>query len=99
VSQKNIDPGSFPDDPSADAIRTAFIKTQENFTELYNFQKTQGVLSLNRIPQDGVIVNQPTGNVLLTLRMSQVQFQTSSLDLGVNTPGNSSFAVIIKIAI
>jgi hypothetical protein len=94
VSQKNIDPGSFPDDPSADAIRTAFIKTQENFTELYNFQRTQGVLSLNRIPQDGVIVNQPTGNVLLTLRMSQVQFQTSSLNLGVNTPGNSSFAVI-----
>jgi hypothetical protein len=94
VSQKNIDPGSFPDDPSADAIRTAFIKTQENFTELYNFQRTQGVLSLNRIPQDGVIVNQPTGNVLLTLRMSQVQFQTSSLDLGVNTPGNSSLAII-----
>ena len=94
MSQKNIDPGSFPDDPSADAIRTAFIKTQENFTELYNFQRTQGVLSLNRIPQDGVIVNQPTGNVLLTLRMSQVQFQTSSLDLGVNTPGNSSLAII-----
>ena len=94
MSQKNIDPGSFPDDPSADAIRTAFIKTQENFTELYNFQRTQGVLSLNRIPQDGVIVNQPTGNVSLTLRMSQVQFQTSSLDLGVNTPGNSSLAII-----
>jgi hypothetical protein len=94
VSQNNIDFGTFPNDPGADAIRTAFQKVQENFTELYNFQRTQGVLSLNRIPQDGVIVNQPTGNVLLTLRMSQVQFQTSSLGLGVNTPGNSSLAII-----
>jgi hypothetical protein len=94
VSQQNINIGTFPDDPNADAIRAAFTKTQENFTELYNFQRTQGVLSLNRIPQAGVIVNQPTGNVLLTLRMSQVQFQTSSLNLGVNAPDTSSFAVI-----
>ena len=31
MSQKNINIGSFPDDPSADAIRTAFEKAQENF--------------------------------------------------------------------
>ena len=33
--QKNINFGAFPDDPSADAIRTAFDKTQQNFTEVY----------------------------------------------------------------
>ncbi len=35
MAQRNIDFGTFPDDPDADAIRTAFQKTQENFTELF----------------------------------------------------------------
>ena len=30
MAQKNIDFGSYPDDPDADAIRTAFQKTQQN---------------------------------------------------------------------
>ena len=36
MSQKNIDFGAFPDDPTADQIREAFQKAQDNFTELYN---------------------------------------------------------------
>ena len=32
MAQKNIDFGTFPDDPNADAIRTAFSKVQDNFT-------------------------------------------------------------------
>ena len=35
MAQQNIDFGSFPDDPDADAIRTAFQKVQTNFNELY----------------------------------------------------------------
>ena len=34
MAQQNIDCGTFPDDPSADAIRTAFQKVQQNFTEI-----------------------------------------------------------------
>ena len=33
MAQQNIDFGAFPDDPSADAIRSAFQKVQENFDE------------------------------------------------------------------
>ena len=35
MAQQNIDFGTFPDDPDADAIRTAFQKVQNNFSELY----------------------------------------------------------------
>ena len=35
MSQQNIDFGTFPDDPDADAIRTAFQKVQNKFNELY----------------------------------------------------------------
>jgi len=34
MAQQNIDFGTFPDDPSADAIRTAFQKVQQNFNEI-----------------------------------------------------------------
>jgi hypothetical protein len=94
VSQKNIDFGTFPDDPNADAIRTAFQKVQENFTELYSFQRDQGVLSINRTPQPGVTVNSPTGNVLVTANISQVQIQSTSLGLGLNTPSEDMIATI-----
>ena len=35
MAQQTIDYGNFPDDADADAIRIAFQKTQNNFTELY----------------------------------------------------------------
>ena len=50
MAQRNIDFGAFPDDPDADAIRSAFQKTQENFTELFNRQFESGVTSINRTP-------------------------------------------------
>jgi hypothetical protein len=74
VSQKNINIGSFPDDPNADAIRTAFEKAQENFTELYTAQTVQGVQSINRTNQPGITVNSSTGNVF-----------SSSTICGINT--------------
>ena len=48
MAQRNIDFGSFPDDPSADAIRTAFQKVQENFTEVFAGLGDQAVSSINK---------------------------------------------------
>ena len=92
--QQNIDFGTFPDDPNADAIREAFRKTQENFDELYNFQRLEGVLSINRVIQPGITVNSPTGNVLITANIAQVQVRTSSLALGLNAPGTGLSATL-----
>lgn len=86
--QKNIDFGAFPDDPDADAIRTAFEKAQDNFTELYDFQEKLGVLSINRTKQPGITVNQPTGNVLLSADFYKLRVQTSTLNLGRNSPNS-----------
>ena len=45
MAQRNIDFGTFPDDPDADAIRTAFQKVQENFGELFAGVDTGSVIS------------------------------------------------------
>lgn len=36
MAQQNINTGSNPNDGTGDPLRTAFIKTEDNFTELYN---------------------------------------------------------------
>jgi hypothetical protein len=94
MAQQNINFGTFPDDPNSDAIRIAFTKVQENFTELYNFQRDLGVLSINRTPQPGITINSPTGNVLITANISQVTLQSTSLGLGLNIPDENSIAVL-----
>jgi hypothetical protein len=105
MAQKNIDFGTFPDDPDADAIRTAFQKTQENFSEIYAGLVNQGVTSINRTPQPGITVNSPTGNVLITANLSCVTVESTSLqlNLGVNPPTNTvvitSGSQILKINI
>jgi hypothetical protein len=53
MAQQNIDFGTFPDDPSADAIRTAFQKVQQNFNEIYDSTANAGVLSVNRTAGTG----------------------------------------------
>ena len=40
MAQRNIDFGKFPNDPGADAIRTAFEKVKENFDELFAGQES-----------------------------------------------------------
>ena len=50
MAQQNINFGTFPDDPDADAIRTAFNKVQQNFTEVYNAGAGASVTSINRNP-------------------------------------------------
>jgi hypothetical protein len=91
---RNIDFGSFPDDPNADAIRTAFEKIQENFVELFA-NRDQEVYSVNRTAGAGITVNSPTGNVVVSANIAQVRIQSSTLDLSTGsnaTPG--SLAVV-----
>jgi hypothetical protein len=97
--QKNIDFGAFPDDPSADPIRSAFQKTQENFTEIFQNQQTTGVFSINRTAGAGVTVNRPTGDVILSANIACVKVYSSSLSvtiLGSPTVEPPSNATIIQ---
>lgn len=94
MAQRNIDFGTFPDDPDADAIRTAFIKTQENFTELFN-NREEAVYSVNRTPGAGITVNGPTGNVVVSANISEVRIQSSTLDLAAGAPYPAGPAAVI----
>jgi hypothetical protein len=91
MAQQNIDFGTFPDDPSADAIRTAFNKVQNNFDQLFGANANTTVTSINRTPGAGVTVNYPTGNVVLSANLACLQVSTSSLKMGrgSNTGSNA----------
>ena len=90
MAQQNIDFGTFPDDPDADAIRTAFQKVQNNFTELFAYTSGSQVTSVNRTTGAGITVNSPTGNVVVTANIACVQVSTSSLSIGVGGNGGTS---------
>jgi len=95
MAQQNIDFGSFPDDPDADAIRTAFQKTQENFNELYQLQVNNGVLSVNRAKKEkGVTVNPTSGNVIISNDFYQLKVKTTTLGVGL-TAGPTADQIII----
>jgi len=87
MAQRNIDFGTFPDDPQADAIRTAFQKVQENFTEVYAGAVAASVSSVNRTPGAGITVSSPTGNVIVTANIACVQVHTSTLSIGRDSNG------------
>jgi len=87
MAQQNIDFGTFPNDPNADAIRTAFQKVQENFTELYTGLSAQTVTSINKTPGVGITVNSPYGNVIVNANISNVQVYTNTLSIGINSNG------------
>lgn len=78
MTQKNIDFGSFPDDPSAESIREAFQKIEENFTELYNTTLSTGVYEVK--PGSGLRteLGRITGNVTVYANVSNVTIKTSS---------------------
>ena len=99
MSQQNIDFGTFPDDPSADAIRTAFQKVQNNFDQLFNTSTASGIVtSVNRTPGAGITVNQPTGDVVLSANIACLQVATSSLKVGRGTDNTQSFVTITSSA-
>jgi hypothetical protein len=87
MAQRNIDFGTFPNDPDADAIRTAFVKTQENFSELFSGLQDQAVLSIRE--GAGITVNAPTGNVEITANIAQVSVQSSTLNMGIGSAGST----------
>ena len=92
MAQQYIDFGSFPDDPDADAIRTAFQKVQTNFNELFATTTAGSVTSVNR--GAGITVNSPTGNVIVTANIAAVTLNTNSLRMGT-TPANSNLTATI----
>lgn len=98
MSQRNIDFGSFPDDPDADPIRSAFQKTQENFTELYQLTNSSGVVSINRTKQNGITVNQSSGNVLLSADFYRLQVLTQTLEVGL-APNSLGYAATVNNAV
>jgi hypothetical protein len=85
MAQRNIDFGSFPDDPNADAIRTAFQKVQLNFTELFSQLGNTGVSSVNLTPGQGITVNNPTGNVVVNANVYRVQVQSNTVGVGIGS--------------
>ena len=91
MAQQNIDFGTFPDDPDADAIRTAFSKVQNNFTELFATTTAGSVVSVNG--GAGISVNTPTGNVIVTANLAQVVVSTSSLRIGQNSNGGTTAVI------
>ena len=94
MAQQNIDFGTFPDDPSADAIRTAFQKTQNNFSQLFSTYNTGAVSSVNQTPGAGITVNFPTGNVVISANIACLQISTSSLKVGRGSDNTQSTVTI-----
>ena len=90
MAQENIDFGGFPDDPSADAIRTAFNKVQNNFNQLFSTNAGSTVNSINRTPGAGITVNYPTGNVVISANLAALNVTTSSLSIGRGSNGNTA---------
>jgi hypothetical protein len=84
MSQQNIDFGTFPDDPSADAIRTAFQKVQDNFDEVYASTANAAVLSVNRTAGRGITVNAPTGNVIVEANVASLSISSVTLRVGTS---------------
>ena len=82
MAQENIDFGAYPNDPDADAVRVAFQKVQNNFSELFSTSLTTGVDQV--IAGTGITVDQNIGNVTVTARIPQITIQTGdSLRIGV----------------
>jgi len=84
MAQQNIDFGAFPDDPSADAIRSAFQKVQENFDEIFTGVTNASVSSVNRSAGAGITVNAPTGNVVVTANIANVTVSSPNLLFGTS---------------
>jgi len=84
MAQQNIDFGAFPDDPSADAIRSAFQKVQENFDEIFTGVTSASVSSVNRSAGAGITVNAPTGNVVVTANIANVTVSSPNLLFGTS---------------
>ena len=84
MAQQNIDFGAFPDDPSADAIRSAFQKVQDNFNEIFTGISSASVTSINRSAGAGISVNAPTGNVVVSANIANLTVSSPNLQFGTS---------------
>ncbi len=85
MAQQNIDFGAYPNDPDSDAIRVAFQKSQDNFTELFEATILAAGVS-NIYAGAGLNVNRPFGNVTISANIPNITIQTGdSLLVGVST--------------
>lgn len=79
MAQQNIDYGNFPDDPSADAIRIAFQKTQDNFTELYGNLSNIASNVTSITAGNGITVSSSTGAVTVDATFSSLTVHSNTL--------------------
>ena len=80
MAQQQINFGAFPDDLNADAIRTAFEKVEQNFTDLYSGNNVSGVSKI--IAGRGIVLQGTTtgaGNVTVSAQIFQVNINSSTL--------------------
>lgn len=89
MAQQYIDFGTFPDDPDADAIRTAFQKVQNNFNQLFTTASSGTVQTISSPAGGGIDVSSPAGNVVLIANIACVQVHTSTLSVGIGANGLS----------
>ena len=93
MAQQTIDYGNFPDDASADAIRIAFQKTQNNFTELYGNLSNIASNVTAITAGSGIDVNSSTGNVTIDATFSSLNVHSNTLTItgvgGTVTPGGN----------
>lgn len=93
MAQQSIDYGNFPDDSSADAIRIAFQKTQDNFTELYGNLSNIASNVTAITAGSGITVNASTGDVTIDAIFSSLNVHSNTLTItgvgGIVTPGGN----------
>lgn len=80
MSQQIIDIGQFPNDPSADAIRLAFDKVNNNFTDLYSGNSAAGVDFIT--PGRGITVSPASGT-------GNVTVYSNIFEVGIESPGST----------
>jgi hypothetical protein len=92
MAQENINVGAYPNDPAADPVRIAFLKSQNNFTELYETTFSSGVVRV--IAGDGLNQTTQTGIVTVKANIAKVTINTDdNILVGIGTAtGNSASA-------
>lgn len=100
MAQQNIEYGAYPDDINADAIRIAFQKTQNNFTELYGNLSNVASNVTAITAGTGIQVSGSTGNVTIDSTFSSLSVHSDTLIVtgvgGAIPPGgtaNSDYSV------
>jgi hypothetical protein len=93
MAQQLINYGTYPDDANADAIRTAFLKVEQNFTDLYN-NGVAGVSSVNS--GQGIIARRSGSNVFVSANVYQLQISSAAnsmvFSLGTSTANTAIYS-------